>query len=89
MRGSQWQISLGGAQSAAVSEEGELYQWGYNGDKQHLLPRLIQGPLIGKRVLQVAVGGFHTLCTALGENLDGTATVYAWGKAFEDCPFGE
>lgn len=74
-------ITAGQWHSCAISVRGELYTWGVgfqgrlgHGDKEPCyIPRKVEGALLGKKVINVACGSFHTVSlTADGE-------VYCWG----------
>ena len=68
------QITAGYLHTACVTADGLVFVWGNDdqgqlgiGDTEHReLPTLVQGELLGKRVLQVATGGFHTVCVTEG-----------------------
>ena len=85
VRGVLRQLSCGGAHTAALTDDGQLYVWGRGTEGQlglgdyrpRTVPALVkalgeQGK--GTTVLQVACGAHHTL--ALCDNGD----VYAWGS---------
>eukprot|EP00992_Anisonema_acinus_P008181 TRINITY_DN4255_c0_g1_i1.p1 TRINITY_DN4255_c0_g1~~TRINITY_DN4255_c0_g1_i1.p1 ORF type:complete len:406 (+),score=73.81 TRINITY_DN4255_c0_g1_i1:143-1360(+) len=74
-------ITAGQWHSCAITYEGELYTWGVgfqgrlgHGDKEPcFVPQQVGGSLLGKKVISVACGSFHTVAlTADGE-------VYCWG----------
>lgn len=75
------QISACGFHTAALSESGEVYTFGegkfgrlgHNSERNQLTARKVDGGLVGKRVKQIACGGFHT--AAVTE----TGEVYTWG----------
>ena len=72
------QISVGVAQTAAVTAEGELYLWGTSSFDSQSVPRLVDA-LKGKRVEQVALGLYHV--AALIREADEVSTrVYTWGR---------
>uniref|UniRef100_A0A1I7XCX1 BTB domain-containing protein n=1 Tax=Heterorhabditis bacteriophora TaxID=37862 RepID=A0A1I7XCX1_HETBA len=76
------QIAFGsGPHVLGLSEDGQVYSWGHNAFGQlglgHTLqgtsPMLVQGSLLGERVVQVACGGHHSAAiTDRGE-------VFTWG----------
>eukprot|EP00163_Fabomonas_tropica_P003533 TRINITY_DN1302_c0_g1_i2.p1 TRINITY_DN1302_c0_g1~~TRINITY_DN1302_c0_g1_i2.p1 ORF type:complete len:2219 (+),score=807.59 TRINITY_DN1302_c0_g1_i2:52-6657(+) len=73
-------IGCGSYHTAALTENGEVYTWGWGEDGRlghgvednELTPRMVE-TLRGERVVQVACGGHHTL--ALTDRGD----LYAWG----------
>jgi len=76
-------IAAGGSHMLARGSDGSLYAWGLNTNGQlgngtntrSLVPVLINGgTLAGKKVLQIAAGNSHSLCTCT----DGTAA--GWGS---------
>uniref|UniRef100_A0A2H8TU70 HECT-type E3 ubiquitin transferase n=1 Tax=Melanaphis sacchari TaxID=742174 RepID=A0A2H8TU70_9HEMI len=75
-------IACGGAHSAAITSEGELYTWGQgqygrlgHGDEvSQFTPKLVK-ELIGKNIIQVACGSRDAQTLAL----DGAGNVYSWG----------
>uniref|UniRef100_K3WAD0 BTB domain-containing protein n=1 Tax=Globisporangium ultimum (strain ATCC 200006 / CBS 805.95 / DAOM BR144) TaxID=431595 RepID=K3WAD0_GLOUD len=74
------QISACGFHTAALSESGDVYTFGegkfgrlgHNSERNQSVARFVDG-LAGKRVKQIACGGFHT--AAVTE----TGQVYTWG----------
>lgn len=85
IRGVLRQVSCGGAHTAALTDDGQLYVWGRGNEGQLGLgdyrPRTVPALLkslgdqtTGTTVLQVACGGAHTI--ALVDNGD----VYTWGS---------
>ncbi|XP_060835591.1 E3 ubiquitin-protein ligase HERC2 isoform X3 [Rhopalosiphum padi] len=75
-------IACGGAHSAAITSEGELYTWGQgqygrlgHGDEvSQFTPKLVK-EFIGKNIVQVACGSRDAQTLAL----DGEGNVYSWG----------
>lgn len=74
-------ITAGQWHSCAITRGGDLYTWGVgfqgrlgHGDKEPcFVPQRVEGSLLGKKVINVACGSFHTAAlTASGE-------VYCWG----------
>jgi hypothetical protein len=74
-------ITAGQWHSCAITRTGDLYTWGVgfqgrlgHGDKEPcFVPQRVGGSLLGKKVINVACGSFHTVAlTADGE-------VYCWG----------
>lgn len=75
------QVAACGFHTAALTENGEIFTWGegkfgrlgHGCERNQPIPKMIQGPLIGKVVAQVVCGGFHTAAiTKKGE-------LYTWG----------
>ncbi|KAF4665631.1 hypothetical protein FOL46_003559 [Perkinsus olseni] len=74
-------VACGGSHMAAVTDEGELYTWGYgrdgnlgHGDKADVgVPKLVEA-LKGKRIVDVAAGGGHTM------TLDDKGVLYVFGR---------
>ncbi|KAF4687477.1 hypothetical protein FOZ60_003951 [Perkinsus olseni] len=74
-------VACGGSHMAAVTDEGELYTWGYgrdgnlgHGDKADVgVPKLVEA-LKGKRIVDVAAGGGHTMA------LDEKGVLYVFGR---------
>ncbi|GLE06225.1 hypothetical protein PINS_up015467 [Pythium insidiosum] len=74
------QISACGFHTAALTESGEVFTFGegkfgrlgHNSERNQLVARKVE-TLVGKRVKQIACGGFHT--AAVTE----TGEVYTWG----------
>ena len=62
-------VAAGGYHTVVWTGEGKAYSFGLGGDGQlghggeedELVPRLIEGVLVGKRVVGVAAGGIHTM----------------------------
>ena len=84
IRGILRQLSCGGAHTAALTDDGQLYVWGRGNEGQlglgdyrpRTVPALVKAlgeASAGTSVLQVACGGAHTI--ALCDNGD----VYTWG----------
>ena len=75
------QISLGTSHSAGLTSSGKVYTWGYGGDgrlghgteNDELEPRILDGPIAAKNLVQVVCGELHT--AALTED----GKVYTWG----------
>ncbi len=77
------QVAAGGYHSIALASDGTVYIWGYNihgqlGDASNTdsnVPVAVStsGVLAGKKIIQVAAGGYHSI--ALASN----GTVYTWG----------
>mmetsp|Transcript_50073 Transcript_50073/g.160252 ORF Transcript_50073/g.160252 Transcript_50073/m.160252 type:complete len:506 (-) Transcript_50073:46-1563(-) len=73
-------IAAGQQVSYAVTEHGDVYAWGYNGNFELGLgegvnrnaPQLVKG-LAGKNVSHVSAGGYHALAVTHG------GALYAWG----------
>ncbi|EQC36786.1 hypothetical protein SDRG_05620 [Saprolegnia diclina VS20] len=74
------QIAACGFHTAALSEEGELYTFGegkfgrlgHNSERNQLVARVVE-TLHGKRIKQVACGGFHTAAVT------DTGEIFTWG----------
>ncbi|KDO32822.1 hypothetical protein SPRG_02515 [Saprolegnia parasitica CBS 223.65] len=74
------QIAACGFHTAALSDEGELYTFGegkfgrlgHNSERNQLVARVVE-TLHGKRIKQVACGGFHTAAVT------DTGEIYTWG----------
>ena len=73
------QVAAGGAHTACLTADGLVFMCGEGGQGQlgvgdtedRVVPTLVRGELEGRRVLQVAAGGAHTVCVTE----DGTAAV--------------
>ncbi len=84
-------IGCGDFHSAALNEKGELYTWGGGGshfnkgqcghgtfsDSEN--PDTVVG-MKGRRILDFACGGYHTLCVV--EETEHTCAVYSWGSGY-------
>lgn len=84
-------IGCGDFHSAALNEKGELYTWGGGGshfnkgqcghgtfnDSEN--PDTVVG-MKGRRILDFACGGYHTLCIV--EETENTNSVYSWGSGY-------
>lgn len=76
-------IAGGGSHTLALTHDGQLFAWGYNGDGElgdgSLTDRAVAGPvfmggaLSGKRVIRIAAGGLHSLV------LTSEGQVFTWG----------
>jgi alpha-tubulin suppressor-like RCC1 family protein len=65
-------LAAGGGHTAAVTESGEVYVWGY-GDPELTTPGRVGGALLSERAVAVSAGDFHTaVLTAAG-------SVYTFG----------
>ena len=64
------QVTAGNAHTACLTADGLLFVCGYAGQGQlgvgdtedRVVPTLVRGELQGRKVLQVAAGGHHTMC---------------------------
>ena len=82
-------VACGGGHAAALTHDGRLFTWGWNGfgqcglgdaaGPQVPLPRAI-GRLTGRTVVEVACGAAHTVALVNAADVDATRlSVYAWG----------
>lgn len=75
------QVFCSAAQSAALTNTGHLYTWGWNGSREMKnLPSVVE-ELRGPRILQVALGAYHS-AALLAPSDDNEAThgrVHTWG----------
>ena len=75
--------SAGSTHSLVWTDEGEVYsfgngeagQLGHRDGENELVPRLIEGPLVGKRVIGASAGGWHSLVWTDED------VVYSYGNA--------
>eukprot|EP00743_Colponemidia_sp_Colp-15_P006387 GILK01006874.1.p1 GENE.GILK01006874.1~~GILK01006874.1.p1 ORF type:complete len:663 (+),score=97.84 GILK01006874.1:45-2033(+) len=88
-------VDCGDFHSVALTAEGEVYSWGGGGtffnrgqcghghNHDVISPQLIEG-LVGKRVIQISCGGYHTMALTANEQ------VYSWGAGlYGECGVGD
>ena len=78
------QVAAGGSHTAALSSDGRVYAWGYNGygqlgnntttNSSVPVAATTTGVLVGKTVTQVAAGSNHTVA------LTSDGSTYGWGR---------
>jgi len=72
------QIECGAAQSAAITEDGQLYIWGFMHHQPSFTPQRVRDFVPSHRVSAVCLGAYHVL--ALAESDSDPRRVYSWGS---------
>jgi len=76
-------VAAGGAHTVVWTDEGKAYSFGngrdgrlgHGGEEDEYVPRLIEGVLVGKRVVGVSAGSYHTVVWTD----EGKAYSFGWG----------
>ena len=77
------ELSAGYSHTACITEQGALYTWGYgkhgvlgHGTRASVnVPNLVQGALLGAKVIQISTGNRHTAC------ITEQGALYTWGSS--------